>query len=87
MYNFSGTYFVVDVGLYICSGKVQIHEDFIWKGRGPGWGGGGGVMVQMRVLKALRLELLLVDYLDKKEALMIKMEQGSGEGGLCETHG
>ena len=45
MYNFAGISFVGDNGLYLCRGKVHIHE--ICFGRSEDLEGGGGARTEL----------------------------------------
>ena len=60
----------------MCSGKVKRRKGVFKAGRRSG--GGGVVLEQNGVLNALTLDLVLVDYLDKKMTLMMKLDQVLG---------
>ena len=77
MVFFAGTSFVVDVNLYLCIGKVRIREFSFSRVEVPR-GGGGLFLEQKEPMKSLRLELVLIDYLNEKGALMMKLDQLPG---------
>ena len=63
------------------SEKVQIQKDIFFVGRKSGKGRGGSE--KKGYMKALRLELVMVDYLDRTGALVMKLDQVSGCGEMC----
>ena len=62
--------------LYLCSGRGQSREFFFNRAEVP-WGGGEYKKKEGKA-KALRLGLVLVDYLDLKGGLIMKLDQVSG---------
>ena len=77
VYNSVGIAFVADAGLDLCSEKGKTREGVFLVGRRSWMGGGGGLKKRVDV-KALRLDMVLVYYLGKIGALMMKMYRVSG---------